>query len=101
MTQSQILIVHPDPSAQSLLASMLQSLGHGIEEAANDRAALRRVERGSVGLVLSAVDPADPEALELASYLRRKHPKVPLLLLFATPTCERAREATRLGATEL
>jgi two-component system response regulator HydG len=101
MTQSQILIVHPDPSAQSLLASILQSLGHGIEEAANDRAALRRVERGSVGLVMSAVDPADPEALELASYLRRKHPRVPVLLLFANPSCERAREATRMGATVL
>jgi two-component system response regulator HydG len=101
MSQSQILIVHPEPSAQSLLASMLQSLGHGIEEAANDRAALRRVERGSVGLVLSAVDPADPEALELTSYLRRKHPRVPVILLFANPACDRAREATRLGATVL
>jgi DNA-binding NtrC family response regulator len=101
MTQSQILIVHPESSTQSLLASMLQSLGHGIEEAANDRAALRRVERGNVGLVISAVDPADPEALELTSYLRRKHPRVPILLLFANPACDRGREATRLGATIL
>ena len=101
MTQSQILIVHPDPSSQSLLASMLQSLGHGIEEAANDRAALRQVERGSVGLVLSAVDPADPDAMELTSYLRRKHSKVPVILLFANPSCDRAREATRQGATVL
>ncbi len=101
MSQSQILIVHPESSTQSLLASMLQSLGHGIEEAANDRAALRRVERGSVGLVISAVDPADPEVLELTSYVRRKHPRVPILLLFANPACDRAREATRLGATVL
>ncbi len=101
MTQSQILIVHPESSTQSLLASVLQSLGHGIEEAANDRAALRRVERGSVGLVISAVDPADPEALELTSYLRRKHPRTPILLLFSNPSCDRAREAIRLGATVL
>ncbi len=101
MTQSQILIVHPDPSAHSLLASMLQSLGHGIEEAANDRAALRRVERGNVGLIISAVDPADPDALELTSYIRRKHAKVPVILLFANPSCDRAREATRLGAAVL
>ncbi len=101
MSQSQILIVHPESSTQSLLASMLQSLGHGIEEAANDRAALRRVERGNVGLVISAVDPADPEALELTSFLRRKHSRVPILLLFANPACDRAREAIRLGATVL
>ena len=62
---------------------------------------LRRVERGNVGLVLSAVDPADPDALELTSYLRRKHTKVPVILLFANPSCDRAREATRLGAAVL
>jgi DNA-binding NtrC family response regulator len=101
MTQSLILIIHPDPSAQSLLASILQSLGHGIEEVANDRSALRRVERGGVGLILSAIDPADPDSLELLAYVRRKHTHVPAVLLFADPSCNRAREATRLGATVL
>ena len=100
-TQPQILIVHPDPSAQSLLASMLQSLGLGIEEAPNDRMAVRRLERGGVNLVVSAIDPADPDALELLTYLRRKHSRIPTLLLFADATCEKAREAARAGATVL
>jgi DNA-binding NtrC family response regulator len=80
---------------------MLQSLGHTIEDASNDRTAVRRLERGGVHLVISAVDPADPDALELLSYLRRKHTKVPILLLFANVTCDRAREATKLGGTVL
>ena len=101
MTQPLILIVHPDPSAQSLLASMLQSLGLGIEEAPNDRMAVRRLERGGVNLVVSAIDPRDPDSLELLSYLRRKHSRIPTLLLFADATCEKAREATRAGATVL
>src|ERR1700712_4997598 len=101
MTQSQILIVNADSSTQSLLASMLQSLGHAIEDAPNDRAAVRRLERGGVNLVVSAIDPADPDSLELLSYLRRKHSKVPTLLLFADATCEKAREASRAGATVL
>jgi two-component system response regulator HydG len=101
MNQSLILIIHPDPSAQSLLASILQSLGHAIEEAANDRAALRRVERGGVNLIIAAIDPTDPDSLELLGYVRRKHSGIPAILLFADPTCSRGREALRLGATVL
>jgi two-component system, NtrC family, response regulator HydG len=101
MSQYQILIVHPDPSAQSLLASMLQSLGHGLEDAPNDRAAVRRVDRGGIHLVISGVDPNDPDALELLAYLRRKHSKVPVILLFSNSGCDKAREASRLGATVL
>jgi two-component system, NtrC family, response regulator HydG len=101
MSQFQVLIVHPDPSAQSLLASMLRSLGHGLEDAANDRIAVRRVDKGGIHLVISGVDPDDPDALELLAYLRRKHSKIPVILLFSNSGCDKAREASRLGATVL
>jgi two-component system response regulator HydG len=99
MNQARVLIVHPEPSILALLGSMLQSLGHQIEEATNDRAAVRRLERGGIDLMVAGVDPFDPEALELLSYSRRKHPGVPVVLLFPGPNPERAREATRMGAT--
>ena len=41
MSQARVLIVHSEPSILALLGSMLQSLGHQIDEAANDRAAVR------------------------------------------------------------
>jgi two-component system response regulator HydG len=99
MSQARVLIVHPEPSILALLGSMLQSLGHQIDEASNDRLAVRRLDRGGVDLVIAGVDPFDPEALELLSYSRRKHPEVPVVLLFPGPNPERAREATRMGAT--
>jgi two-component system, NtrC family, response regulator HydG len=99
MSQARVLIVHPEPSILALLGSMLQSLGHQIDEASNDRAAVRRLERGGIDLVIAGVDPFDPEALELLSYSRRKHPGVPVVLLFPGPNPEKAREATRMGAT--
>jgi two-component system, NtrC family, response regulator HydG len=99
MSQARVLIVHPEPSILTLLGSMLQSLGHRIDEATNDRAAVRWLERGGVDLMLVGVDPFDPEALELLSYSRRKHPGVPVVLLFPGPNPEKAREATRMGAT--
>jgi len=98
MSKSRILIVHPEHSALTLVSSMLKSLGHEIDEAANDRVAVRLMERGGVDLMLAGVDPADADALELLSYMKRKHRQVPVLLLFSSPQPERSKEALRQGA---
>src|SRR3954447_21746718 len=98
MSQPRILIVNPDPSALALLSSMLKTLGHVIDEAANDRVAVRLLERGGIDMILAGVDPADAEALELLAYVRRKYRQVPVILLFPSPNPERTKEALRLGA---
>jgi two-component system response regulator HydG len=98
MSKARILIVHPEPSALDLLSSMLRSLGHEIDEAPNDRVAVRLMERGGVDLMLAGVDPTDADSLELLSYMRRKHRQVPVILLFSTPMPDRTKEALRLGA---
>ncbi len=98
MHKLRILILYPDPAGLALLTSMLKSLGHIIEEAANDRIAVRLMERENIDLVLAGVDPADGEALELLTYVRRKHREVPVVLLFPRLHPERAKEALRLGA---
>ncbi len=98
MRKFRILIVCPEPQGLSLLTSMLKSLGHIIEEAPTDRAAVRFMERKSINLVLASVDPGDAEALELLTYVRRKLSYVPVILMFARVHPERAKEALRLGA---
>jgi two-component system response regulator HydG len=77
---------------------MLKSLVPTIEEAANDRVAVRLMEKGGIDMVLAGVDPGDPESLELLACLRRKHRHVPVILLFPSPNPERMKEALRLGA---
>ena len=74
MRKFRILIVCPEPQGLSLLTSMLKSLGHIIEEAPTDRAAVRFMERNPINLVLASVDPGDAEALELLTYVRRSSP---------------------------
>jgi two-component system response regulator HydG len=98
MRKLRILILYPDNAGLALLTSMLKSLGHGIEEATNDRVAVRLMERNDIDLVLAGVDPADADALELLTYVRRKHRDVPVVLLFPRLHPERAKEALRLGA---
>src|SRR6516162_8686061 len=98
MQKLRILILYPDPAGLALLTSMLKSLGHIIEEASTDRAAVRLMERNNIDLVLAGVDPLDAESLELLMYVRRKHREVPVILLFPRLHPERAKEALRLGA---
>ena len=98
MSQMRILIVHPDPSIVALMNSMLQTLGHPIDEAPNDRVAVRMLEHSPVDLVLAGADPDDSDALEFLSHLRRKYPRIPVILLFPTPHPERTREAQLRGA---
>jgi len=98
MQKLRILILYPDPAGLGLLTSMLRSLGHVIEEATTDRAAVRLIERSAIDLVLAGVDPLDAEALELLMFVRRKHREVPVILLFPRLHPERAKEALRLGA---
>ncbi len=98
MRKFRILIMCPEPQGLSLLTSMLKSLGHLIEEAPTDRAAVRFMERNPINLVLASVDPGDAEALELLTYVRRKYCDVPVILMFSRVHPERAKEALRLGA---
>ena len=56
------------------------------------------MERNPINLVLASVDPGDADALELLTYVRRKHPEVPVVLMFPRVHPERAKEALRLGA---
>jgi two-component system response regulator HydG len=98
MHKLRILILYPDPAGLTLLTSMLKSLGHIIEDATNDRMAVRLMERNDIDLVLAGVDPTDGDALELLSYVRRKHREVPVVMLFPRLHPERAKEALRLGA---
>ncbi|MDG3006950.1 sigma-54-dependent transcriptional regulator [Paludisphaera mucosa] len=98
MHKSRILIVCPDASGLALLTSMLKSMGHVIDEAPNDRAAVRLLERDPVDLVLASVDPGDSDCLELLTYVRRKHARTAVVLMFPRVHPERIKEAVRLGA---
>lgn len=98
MNENRILIVHPDSSARTLLASMLQTLAVQLEEAPNDPAAVRRLERGGVDVIVAGVEPEDPDCLELLHYMKRKFPALPVILLFSVGDAERTREARQRGA---
>jgi two-component system response regulator HydG len=94
----RLLIVHPDASTRSLMASMLQSSGHLLEEAANDRTAVRMLEQTPYQLAMIGLEPSSAEALELLGLLRRKHPRTAVLVFSTTLGPEASREFLQRGA---
>lgn len=99
MSHNSVLIVHPDASVRSLMTSMLQTIGHPIEEVPSDRAALRLLERGGVGAVLASGDGNPADTVEFLSYMRRKHGGVPVIVVANHLTADRQREASQWGAS--
>jgi len=97
MTATRLLLVHPEPEALAMISSMLRATGHHLIEADNERTALRLLG-DPPGLVLLGIDPAEPEALELLRYCRRKHPETPVVLLFTASHPGLSDQALRLGA---
>jgi two-component system response regulator HydG len=97
-TNHRILLVHAEASVRGLLASMLQTLGCRLEEAPNDRAAVRLLEQGGVNLVVAVAEPDDPEILDLLAYVRRKALGTGVVVLFSAPCPDKCREATQWGA---
>jgi two-component system response regulator HydG len=77
---------------------MLTSLGQEIEEAPNDKDAVRLIERGDTDLVIAVVEPDDTDALELLTHARRRQRAVPVILLFPRSDPDRANEAVRRGS---
>jgi DNA-binding NtrC family response regulator len=94
----RLLVFHSDPSVRMLLSSMLQTMNVRVDEAATDRTTVRMLEQSPFDLLLACVDPQCPDALELLAYVRRKHPSVPVVLLFTALQNDRVREAIQWGA---
>jgi two-component system response regulator HydG len=96
-----LLIVHPDPAARALITSMLQTLGYRIDEVANDRLAVKRLEREPADMVLADADAADADIPEFLAYIRRKQPGTGVVLLSSNPQPDRARDAMQRGAASM
>ncbi len=102
MSLHQLLIVHPVPSVRSLMTSMLRTMGHKIEEALGEQGAMAMLEQSQADLLLVSSDPTDGlDPIQLLSLVKRKYPKLPVLMFTSEPRPDRAREVMLRGATSV
>src|SRR5207244_105370 len=99
-TRTRLLIIHPEPTARSMLASMLSALGYEPVVTNSDLTSLQLLT-SLPALVLIGVDMTAPDALEFFACIRRSYPRVPIILLSTRTNPERNSQALRLGATSV
>jgi DNA-binding NtrC family response regulator len=93
-----ILVVDDDPDIREVLADRLESLGYRVVTAANGMKGLEVLERENPRLVLLDIEMPGMNGLEMLGEIRKRELDVPVIMITAYGTIERAVEAMKEGA---
>src|SRR4051812_4918353 len=99
MTNTYLLIVHPDEPSRTMLRAMLLGLGHRIDDAPCYGDGLQILGHDPDALVLADAAPADHGLAEFLASMHRRHPRVPVILLRPATLPDLSGQALRQGAT--
>lgn len=100
MSQLDVLIVEDDVSLCEALSDTLELAGFSVATAANGRDALRRLSERDVRLVISDVQMPEMDGVTLLQQIRKIYHDLPVLLMTAYGTIEKAVQAMQLGAAD-
>src|SRR5512140_2068565 len=97
---SKILIVDDEPFNLDLLEQELAELGYATERANNGAQALQKIARANPALVLLDYQMSDMNGIEVLRNVRQTDKDLPVVLITAHGSMERAVEAGKAGADE-
>ena len=93
-----VLVVDDDRVGRESLVEAVAEMGYEVVEAADGASALRVVEAGRVGLVLTDLRMPEIDGIELLTRIRRTDSTVFVILITAHATVQTAVEAMKRGA---
>lgn len=100
MSQATVLIVEDDPSLREALCDTLELAGYTVKAAMDGPAALEVLERETVGMVVSDVQMPSLDGHSLLKRIRSRNPDLPVVLMTAYGTVQKAVDAMRCGAAD-
>ena len=100
MTQASVLVVEDDPTLREALCDTLDMAGYPALSAGDGRGALRLLGNNEIGLVISDVQLPELDGHGLLQRIRAARPNLPVILMTAYGTVEKAVDAMRTGATD-
>jgi two-component system response regulator FlrC len=100
MMQSTVLIVEDDPSLRQALCDTLQLADYAVTVASDGNEALEVLANQPVGMVISDVQMGALDGYELLQRVRGTQPDLPVVLMTAYGTIDKAVTAMRGGATD-
>ena len=98
MTKADILVVDDDKIILESLCEFLKLEGYDVTGASSFTGALEVLASQKFSLIVSDVNMADGNGLELLSMVKKNHPETVVIIITGYGTIESAVEAIRLGA---
>ncbi|HJP99184.1 MAG TPA: sigma-54 dependent transcriptional regulator, partial [Rhodanobacteraceae bacterium] len=95
-----VLVVEDDRDLREALCDILAAAGIAVSSASDGEEAWRRIEAGDIGLVISDVQMQPLDGYGLLKRIRRQEPSLPVVMMTAHGTIERAVRAMRDGADD-
>jgi len=95
-----VLIVEDDAALREALSDTLQLAGYRILTAENGLAALDMLEHHRIDMLVSDIQMAKVNGMQLLARMREHHASVPVLLMTAFGTIPQAVQALREGAVD-
>ncbi|MBT3043490.1 MAG: sigma-54 dependent transcriptional regulator [Candidatus Thiodiazotropha sp. (ex Codakia orbicularis)] len=100
MSLAKVLIVEDDPALREALSDTLELAGYPICVAEEGGAAINLLQQRSVGMVVSDVQMHPMDGHTLLRKIRERYPDLPVLLMTAYGTIEKAVMAMHDGAVD-
>ena len=100
MNSGAVLIVEDDPSLSEALCDTVELAGYPVLSATDGAKALEVLERESIAMVVSDVRMRPMDGHTLLKRIRAKRPELPVVLMTAYGTIDRAVNAMQEGATD-
>ncbi len=100
MNQANVLIVEDDPALRDALCATVELAGYGVDAADDGSEALRMLETQSFQLIVSDVQMNGVDGYELLHKLKSGGSDLPVVLMTAYGTIQKAVDAMRAGAVD-
>ena len=101
MNQGTVLVVEDDPTLREVLSETLEMANYQVKTAKNGEDALRRLEQNDdISLLVSDVQMEPVDGHKLLKSARSRYPDMPVILMTAYGTVEKAVQAMQDGAVD-
>ena len=100
MSEPIVLIVEDDPALRDALAATVELAGFAVKSAADGTQAMQVLENQPVQLVVSDVQMDGMDGYTLLQKVKASIPQLPVVLMTAYGTIQKAVEAMRAGAAD-
>ncbi|MBI5884081.1 MAG: response regulator [Elusimicrobia bacterium] len=97
---ANILVVDDEADMRMALGSVLTRSGHRIEQASDGQAALNRIDKGNIDLVLLDIRLPGMDGVQILRKIREKRDDLPVIMVTGYGSVESAVEVMKLGASQ-